>query len=378
MRRHALISTNHLDTWAGSELVTLELAEELSGRGWRVTLHAPFFCDPFATDAVPKTVEWVKDCNDLSDVGAFDLIYSQHGALTRYWPRQSHGALFGRQRPVVIFGHLSPTSPLERPASVAEPDLADVILANSPETLKALTDRGGAFAKVKVFPNPAPRTFASARRHREAGHIKHLLVVSNHLPAELRDALTALKQVGVRVRHVGLGSDCRRLTPDDLRIADAVVTIGKTVQYAMRAGCPVYCYDHFGGPGWLDENTVHAAEKSNFSGRCTPVIRTAEEHIAALQSVPRAAADWSSDMAADVPDRFKLEHWVDQIEGMCPPDEKPAVDKAAYMAWTLEAEARRDQDYFFDQMRHFRAQLQIAMERNASLRSELAKLKDHV
>jgi hypothetical protein len=44
------------------------------------------------------------------------------------------------------------------------------------------------------------------------------------------------------------------------------VTIGKTVQYALVAGVPVYCYDTFGGPGWLSPENVEAAAANHFSG----------------------------------------------------------------------------------------------------------------
>jgi hypothetical protein len=46
-----------------------------------------------------------------------------------------------------------------------------------------------------------------------------------------------------------------------------VVTIGKTVPYCLALKIPVYCYDHFGGPGWLHEENLDLASQNNFSGR---------------------------------------------------------------------------------------------------------------
>jgi hypothetical protein len=58
-----------------------------------------------------------------------------------------------------------------------------------------------------------------------------------------------------------------RVDADLLDKFDAVMTIGKTVQYGLCAGKPVYCYDYFGGPGWLNEDNLQAARFHNFSGR---------------------------------------------------------------------------------------------------------------
>lgn len=43
---------------------------------------------------------------------------------------------------------------------------------------------------------------------------------------------------GVEVVRLGQPDLVRRVTPTDIDACDAVVTIGKTTQYAMRAGKP--------------------------------------------------------------------------------------------------------------------------------------------
>ena len=74
--------------------------------------------------------------------------------------------------------------------------------------------------------------------------------------------------MGIKVSILGQGNRVERLTPTHIEEADAVITIGKTTQYALAGNRPVYCYDHFGGPGWLTlENYKYSAEK-NYSGRC--------------------------------------------------------------------------------------------------------------
>lgn len=376
MSRRALISTNHFDTWAGSELMTVELAEGLEARGWDVTLHAQFWRENFAPDAIGARFNWVTDQSDLPRASTFDLVYSQHGALIPFWAKQSGEDLFGEGRPAIVFAHLSPTSPLERPSSGAEPLLADLILANSSETLASFAALGAAFEAAVVMPNPAPAQFDAARRVRKAGPAKRVLIVSNHMPKELGQAAAELKEAGLRVRRIGLGNTSRRLLPEDLKWADVVVTIGKTVQFAMRAGCPVFCYDRFGGPGWLTAQNAMDAEAANFSGRCCGTALDGAALAQAVRSVPQDAVDWAAHMADNVPVRFTWEHWLDRLEGLCP---APAVTMPAgdwQLALTLEAQARKDHDHFFAQMRDAKERLQTAVKRNRALRDTINKQKE--
>ncbi|MBD2488092.1 glycosyltransferase [Aulosira sp. FACHB-615] len=55
---------------------------------------------------------------------------------------------------------------------------------------------------------------------------------------------------------------------DVLSSYDAIITIGRTVQHCMALEIPVFCYDHFGGPGWLTPDNFQIAEWFNYSGRC--------------------------------------------------------------------------------------------------------------
>ena len=76
-----------------------------------------------------------------------------------------------------------------------------------------------------------------------------------------------IERLGIAIRVIGRGGDFRLLRPSDLRAADAVVTIGKTVPYAIASGTPVYMYDRFGGDGWLTRRNFGTSLEHNFSGR---------------------------------------------------------------------------------------------------------------
>lgn len=86
-----------------------------------------------------------------------------------------------------------------------------------------------------------------------------------------------LISAGYQVDHLGEGSNVTMMCPEILHNCGVVITIGKTVQMAILANRPVYCYDHFGGPGWLTDQNYEGAVALNFSGRDKPVKKTAGE-----------------------------------------------------------------------------------------------------
>src|SRR5664279_2510622 len=264
-----LITQGELVDYGGSEMVTLELAEYLSRLGWSVHVLANFVSEPMLKEFRPLNGVTIHTNADTVDVGDLDLIWVHHQLLPEtVVDLADRGVL----RAKVVFHHMSPSIPLEFPLFAREEKwLADAILFNSPETQRALESAlRGLGVRGQVFGNPAPDTFWSdpaGRPYRAA--LAKLLIVTNHMPAELGDAVEELRAQGVEVRAIGRlpGGECRRTLPDDLEWADAVVSIGKTVQYGIVNGLPVYCYDHFGGSGWLDSDNVTKNADLNFSGR---------------------------------------------------------------------------------------------------------------
>ena len=93
----------------------------------------------------------------------------------------------------------------------------------------------------------------------------NIIVVSNHAPREIIDLQ---KFEDISVTFFGLGcSNYQLITPEVLSKYDVVITIGKTVQYSLGMGIPVYEYDHFGGIGYITAENFEDTRKFNFSGR---------------------------------------------------------------------------------------------------------------
>ncbi len=270
--KKVLITQGQLVNYSGSEIITLELAEHLSSLGVEVTILTHFFSKPVSTEFknlpnVRVVVSGTDDARNI-DVKDFDLLWVHHLTFTRSMVRQ----LANRgSRPAVVFHHMSKSEPLEFPLmSEAENKLADAVAFNSQETYDDLHAQGAEFdrEKVVILGNPAPDAFADDAHHHGA-EVRTVAVVSNHPPKELIDAAGLLSKRGVQVDLFGRmeSGTTARVTPELLSKYDVVVSIGKTVQYCIVAGIPVYCYDRFGGPGFLNAANFPLSRQNNFSGR---------------------------------------------------------------------------------------------------------------
>jgi septal ring factor EnvC (AmiA/AmiB activator) len=255
----ALFLTNHFREYAGSEMVVLELAEEFRRRGHEAEIRAVVIGGSIVEEAIKSGV-CVSTINGEASVDGFDMVWCQHGTLANV-----EQTAFGRDpRPLIVTAHLSPYEPLELITSELEERAADFIVVNSSETQEKLKDYFS--RETTVFFNAAPTPFFTERSH--APELRRVLSVSNHLPPELVSALARLEtEHGVAVTRVGSPSAPRRLQPADILDHDAVISIGKTVQYALASRTPVFVYDHFGGPGWLSAAHFVESKAHNFSGR---------------------------------------------------------------------------------------------------------------
>ena len=304
----ALVVTNHLAEFAGSEIVAVEVAEALRTLGCKVDLFANYIDSPMKKEILALGLR-ATDQEDFPNPFDYDVVWCQHNIVALL--------LSGRQLPdswftYFVFCHLSPYEPIETPGIVLEEILADCVMANSPETQLDLFKLGIDNKLIKTFYNAAPSKFiqdidTSSNLHR-------LLLVSNHLPEEIKEASNLAKALhGIDVRYIGREGEVKRVTPKDIRDADAVVTIGKTVQYTILAGRPVYCYDQFGGPGWILPSNLDLAEAYNFSGRCCNrkigVVEICSEWISKYNE----ATSLTKEIKTSRQQRYTLEHYLSNI-----------------------------------------------------------------
>jgi hypothetical protein len=263
----AVLATSRLVDLAGSEIATLEIADELRSLGVMVSIATYELGGPFI-EVIHAAGYGVIDLAADQTLGhSFDLAWVHH-APTFYALFLKHNI----QARHTVFASLSYFEPLECPPFPLAP--VSRYLVNSYENLEHFREHYPEFAStVEVFPNAAPEIFWQSYTEIYNDHLTTIAIVSNHPPPEVTAAATLLRNDGIKVDFYGVTGIKERIKPEILSRYDAVISIGKTVQYCLASGIPIYCYDHFAGPGWITPKNFEIAKNKNFSGRCTPSKR---------------------------------------------------------------------------------------------------------
>jgi len=300
-----LITTNQLRNFAGSEMVTFELIEYFLEQDWVVDVYTHDLGEPVLSEfqKLPSDGRLTLLVADLSAAfdHDYDLVWVQHSILPEGMLRRLETA--GVRAPMV-WHHMSSFLEIELPRHAAiERQLASVSTGMSSAAVESLRRFGLEPDKLLVFDNPAPDAFADHVRP-VGTSLQSLLVVSNHVPAEVREAAGILEQHNVKVTFLGADDGPVRITPSVLAPFDAILTIGKTVQYSLSMGIPVYVYDHFGGPGWLGAENFAPTAHDNFSGRRD------RRHIPASEIVREVLSGFADALGFATSERASLsDHW---------------------------------------------------------------------
>ncbi len=251
----------------GSELVTLELIDYFIQHKTKVILYCAIIGGEVEKILKKKSVTICLANKPQLEIDKtnFDYVIIHHSLIPESLLWKIHK---GKFKGKIIWQHMSSYLALENPFLYKlESDISDIVLFNSKETEKALSKRIDISVNKKlVFANPVPDSFYQQTR-KKSDTLKKVLVISNHPPDEVIEALGLLNKDGVKTEIIGLTSQQKIVDAKLLRSVDVVISIGKTVQYCIAVGTPVYCYDHFGGPGYLHATNFGLAKKYNFSGR---------------------------------------------------------------------------------------------------------------
>lgn len=302
-----LILTNHMANISGSEIVALEVAESFMQLNCEVVLCANYINSPMKEVVKASNIPLVLSSLEINPFD-FDIIWSQHHVLSILIAKNINTAT---TKPLIVYAHLSPYALIELPGPFIEMLLSDKILANSAETADKLYELGMEKQKISVFHNAVTDSFFKNTKVLE---LKKILLVSNHPPLELLDAMQILSQkYNITISHIGIDGLYKRLEDQDIENHDAIISIGKTVQYSIVGLRPVYCYDHFGGPGWITKENYELAEKFNYSGRCTNIKKTSDEIVQDILTGFNRANDDISYIKESVQNRYLLKNYIQEI-----------------------------------------------------------------
>ncbi len=251
-----------------STVVVFELADFLIKQGAKVLIYTCFYGHPMRKFFEDKKIKVV--CFDEEPelhFTDFDYVWVN----SQIMPRSMIKDLKNKQTMRTIFCHMSALDiiPDERPWIVdLEEKVCSLRLFVSEKTKEKNEIFMNKETRWKLFPNPAPDSYGEKIIRKKKQKPERVLIVSNHPPKEIYEAKKILEKENIEVKIMGeLNSEPGLISRDLLEKMDVVITIGKTVQYCLVSGTPVYVYDHFGGKGFLNKGNYENARKCNFSGR---------------------------------------------------------------------------------------------------------------
>jgi hypothetical protein len=309
----ALIVVSAMTRFNGPSLIAADLATTLRAMGVEVTLagwltHAPYLEE---VPALGGAIALAKDPRPL--IGrSFDLVIA-HG-----W----RSAGFAMLECAVRFRHLvlcSFSSSVDGEAIFGLEGKADALLFAA-DRARDMQEASLAHCTAPrlIYRNAVPRAWHLGGASPRA--LTHVGVVTNHLCPEVRDLIGLLQTAGIATSLVGRQGTAKLLDPATMDSFDAVVTIGHSVQKALARGVPVFCYDHFGGPGWITPGNIDHAEAQLFAGLAAtrrPASALFEELV---EGHPQALAD-APGLRAIAHRRYLIEERLATILGHFTPRE---------------------------------------------------------
>ena len=262
MNKDILFTVAFLNGYHGSVIHVYEWSKQLASMGHCVHV----VCINY-TKSIRKLFEEsgikVRNVGEISGKKIYDVVFAYHFPVITYL--LSFELISCRK---LVLGSLSPFEPLESLPIFWEH--ASLITVVSQEVLRDIQKHTKVPIKqIRVLENCVPDDFINCPRRLNANNGLHIGVVSNHVPNELRDMQKYLPAT-VKVTYLGSSEKVYSLVnPQTLAKFDVIVSIGKTVNYALCMGIPVYEYDHFGGCGYISRCNFDFELMSNFSGRAS-------------------------------------------------------------------------------------------------------------
>jgi hypothetical protein len=276
--RSVLILVNRFSRYAGPSLVAVDIASVLQPLGVTVTVAALGTTAAFSRrfDRIHEVVDLRRDPGPLL-LRPFDVV------LTQGWSPACFGLLeCGVRYRYLVLGSFSGLTAGEALFGLEQE--ADVLLFHSARNrdLQAPSLAGSSAPRL-VHGNAIPSCWFEDVPPPPAA-LRRIAVVSNHVPREMRAAVHALRGGGLHVDIIGAEDVPRLVTPALVDDYDCVVSIGHSAQKAIARQRPYYCYDHFGGPGYITPQNFEEERHICFSGRSDPRVKGSGEIVDELTS----------------------------------------------------------------------------------------------
>ena len=317
---NVLIANYFIKNFTGSEINALQLCLALRNLGINADVATFFFDQPLRHFFEDNGIRVNNLLDNDFELGKYDLFWAHHihtinHLIFGFKPQQAH----------IIYSCLGPFSPLSVPPYYHNE--LNYILSNSEGNTSVLLEEGVAGNKIHYFPNFAPEEFFSQHRTQPSTILRKIGVVSNHPPEELRDFSKIATKNGYVVDFIGFEGQQVLVTPALLKNYDLIISIGKTVQYCFALKIPVYCYDHFGGPGFITHDNIETSEYYNFSGRAIDRKLSGTELFKEIfELYPKAQSNLTF-LYQHAEKHFMLEKNIENLLGLLSKQEKIDLSK---------------------------------------------------
>ena len=306
MTKNFLLTGYYFNGYHGSMMHICEIAEYLVAQGWMVGV--------VSMDITQEIREYVESKGiRLYSVHTLpkDIVWQY--ALCYHFPLLPYLLRSGVNIERFSIGSLSGIEMLESPSFLVKAEGLPVFVHCGSLKSKLILNHGINENTIFIVPNLVPESFREFEKKPPPQSLNKIAVVSSHVSNEIREAAVQLAVQHIIVDFYGLADKHIPVTPQLLAGYDCVVTIGKTVQYALALGIPVFNYDRFGGEGYIRLSNIDDEEYYNFSGRRTFRSLCADALAAELSRGFAAAAKEASSLRAVAYERYFVSYQVERI-----------------------------------------------------------------
>lgn len=242
--------------FAGSEIATLTLANYYLRNGYTVDVFTLEYDYPIKKYVNKKiniiTLETIDNLKEN-----YDFIWSHHFPLLNY-------ILFSKKikGKKIYFESLSYKLPIEAfPIYYNQLSLTGVV---SEKVKRALMEKGFDTSNSYILPNYATKECFDVEYNKRQS-LNKIAIVSNHLPNELEEFAKLARKSNIIVDIYGFNHKIEYITPELLADYDLVISLGKTVFFALAIGIPCYTYDENVSEGYITKENIELNLKNNFA-----------------------------------------------------------------------------------------------------------------
>lgn len=261
-KKRVLMTNFQCCRYTGSELHCLSIAKEFIKHDYEVTMFVVKKALPMAKVFEDLAVTVCEKIEELPENKEYDVFFAQHYPVADYLVDN-----YNFTCRYFVISILSSFIDIEHFTKNWEKSDLTLFVSDIAKNSRLKDVLEYPLEKVMLFPNYATSEFFNAYEENKKYKLKRIAVVSNHVPQECLKIKQLARENEISVDFFGIEFSAVEVNPEFLKNYDLVISIGKTVQYCMAQGIPIYCYDVFGGSGYINNENFDSNMKCTFSGK---------------------------------------------------------------------------------------------------------------